>query len=329
MAVALKSRQDGLPIIVQRQSFGQFAATWLTAVRPALKPRTWLRYEQLLRIHALPAFGRVQITKLTYQDLQQRYAEMQANGSSAATVRQFHAVMHVVLRQAMKWDLVVRNVCDLVTPPRIARTERQVLSPEQARQILHEASGDSLEALYVLALTSGMRQGEILALHWKDVDLDHGTANVRLTLHRQKSGFVFAEPKSDRSRRQVALTAAARKALKEHHIRQAEARLQAGIAWQDLDLVFTTKSGAPLCGTHLLRDSFYPLLDRAGLPRMRFHDLRHSAATLLLGKGIHPKIVSEMLGHSTIAITLDLYSHVTPTMQREAAQALDSLLAGA
>ncbi|MDO8615019.1 MAG: site-specific integrase [Dehalococcoidia bacterium] len=327
LAAALKAQQDGVPLVVERQSFSQFASSWLTTVRPSLKPRTWYRYEQLLRVHALPAIGRLPLSKLAPQQLQALYAEMQANGSAPATIRQLHAVVHRALRQALRWNLVARNVADLVTAPRVPRTEMQVLSPEEARCLLEAARGDRLEALYVLALTTGMRQGEILALHWKDVDLDRGTVNVRFTLHHVRDGFVFTDPKSSRSRRQIALTEAARSALRQHRIAQAEERLRAGPAWQGQDLVFANPQGGPLDGTFLLRRRFHPLLGKAGLPKIRFHDLRHTAATLLLGQGIHAKIVSEMLGHSNIAITMDLYSHVTPTMQQEAARALDALLA--
>jgi integrase len=202
----------------------------------------------------------------------------------------------------------------------------QVLSPDESRRLMHHAEGNRLEALYVLALTTGMRQGELLGLQWTDLDLDNAALNIVRTLHQLPGGFTFTEPKTARSRRQILLTKTASAALRRHRALQAEDRLKAGPGWQDQDLVFTTGAGGPLGSSHVLRQQFYPLLDTAGLPRIRFHDLRHTAATLLLGQGIHPKIVSEMLGHSNIAITMDLYSHVTPTMQREAVEALESLL---
>jgi integrase len=231
-----------------------------------------------------------------------------------------------MLGQAAKWNLAARNVTDLVDAPRITRTEMHVLSPEEARQLLNAARGDRLEALYFLALATGMRQGEILGLHWKDVDLDGGAVHVRFTMHHMAGGFIFTEPKSSRSRRRIELANAATAALRRHRVAQAEERLKAGVGWNDQDLVFTSLSGAPIDGSNLLRKRFHPLLVKAGLQKIRFHDLRHTAATLLMGQGIHPKIVSEMLGHSNIAITMDLYSHVTPTMQKEAARALDVLL---
>lgn len=221
---------------------------------------------------------------------------------------------------------MARNVASLVTPPRIARRDMVTLSPEQARTLMEAARGDRLEALYVLALTTGMRQGELLALRWRYVELEGGMLQVRATLQRTGDGFVFAEPKTVRSRRQVVLTRAAVEALRRHRARQLEERLQVGPAWQDSDLVFTTEIGSPIEGTNLTRTSFCRLLDQAGLPRIPFHDLRHTAATLLLAQGMHPKVVADMLGHAQIAVTLDLYSHTTPAMHRQAAEALEAVL---
>lgn len=327
LAVALKARQDGLPLVAERQTVGQYLEHWLESTRPSLRPRTWLRYEQLLRLHVVPEIGKVRLVRLSPQHLQRLYAGRLEAGLSPASVVQLHAVLRRALGQATKWSLVARNVASLVTPPRIERREMATLSPEQTRTLVEAAAGDRLEALYVLAINTGMRQGELLALRWTDVDLDAGALHVRATLQRTREGFVFTEPKTTSSRRQVALTRAAVEALRRHRARQLQWRIEA-IAWEDNDLVFANEVGQPLDGTAVLRRSFYPLLERSNLPRIRFHDLRHTAATLLLGQGVHPKIVSEMLGHSQIAITLDLYSHVTPTMQRQAVEALETALSG-
>jgi integrase len=251
---------------------------------------------------------------------------MTARGAAAASIKQLHAILHKMLKQALRWSVVPRNVADLVTPPRIPKREMHVLSADEARCLLKAARDEPLEALYLLALTTGMRQGELVALCWKDVDLASGSVRVQRTMHVIDGARQFSEPKSASSRRRIELTQTAIAALSRHRARQAEARLFAGSAWQDNDLVFTNAVGEPIDATNLLRHRFYPLLAKAGLPKIRFHDLRHTAATLLMSEGIHAKIVSEMLGHSTIAITLDLYSHVTPTMQKEAARAMDGLL---
>jgi integrase len=202
------------------------------------------------------------------------------------------------------------------------------LTPEQVSVLLAAAQGDRLEALYVVAVTTGMRQGELLALRWSDVDLGVRTVRVRATLMETKSGFEFAEPKSARSRRQISLTLTASAARRRHRAGQLKQRMRLGPSWTDHDLVFASEVGGPLDGSNILRRSFHPLLRRAGLPRVRFHDLRHSAATLMLSRGVPLKIVSEILGHSQISITADTYMHVTPGMQREATAALDAVLGG-
>lgn len=215
-------------------------------------------------------------------------------------------------------------------PPRKERVEFRTLDPEEARRLLDTARGDRFEALYVLALTTGLREGELLGLHWKDVDLDRGRLQVVATMQRDRinKGFTFSEPKTDRSRRPVILTATAIAALRRHRVAQAEERLRAGPLWEDDGLVFANTVGKPVEAGNVLRRSFWPLLEKAGLPHIRFHDLRHSAATLLMSKGVHPKVVSEMLGHSKISITLDLYSHTVPAMHQEAAEAMDAIMQG-
>ncbi len=326
LRAAQKAQQEGLPVLAERQTVAQFLSGWLESAQPSLKFRTFQRYEEYVRLHALPELGRVRLARLSPQHLQRLYANRLEAGLSAMSVQHLHAVLHRALGQAARWGLVARNVADLVTPPRGARREMKTLSPEQARVLLDTAAGERLEAIYVLALTTGIRQGELLALRWRDVNLEAGTVQVRGSLQRLPEGLTVVEPKTDSSRRQVALTKAAVEALRRHRVRQAEERLLVGAAWEHNDLVFANEVGRPLEVRNLVRRSFLPLLKRAGLPRIRFHDLRHTAATLLLGQGVHPKVAAEMLGHTRISTTLDLYSHVTPTMQREATEAMDALL---
>ncbi|TAK59369.1 MAG: site-specific integrase, partial [Dehalococcoidia bacterium] len=214
----------------------------------------------------------------------------------------------------------------LVDPPRSCQPEITTLSREQARALLSAARHDRFEALYVLALTTGMRQGELLALRWRDIDLDTCCLNVRGSLQRSTLGLAIGDPKTRKSRRRIELSAAAVEALSRHQQQQERERLDQGPAWQEQGLVFANELGRPMEAGNLVRRSFRPLLRAAGLPRIRFHDLRHTAATLLMGQNVPPKVVSEMLGHSQVGITLDLYSHVTPTMQRQATAAMDALL---
>jgi integrase len=328
LAEGRRDRDKGLPIVREKQAVATFLADWLEVVRPTVKPRTWIRYRQLVSKHANPALGTIKLMKLTPQQVQGMYANKLAEGLSTTTVNHLHAVLHRAFDQAVRWGLVVRNVCDLVDAPRMAHHEMQVLTPDQAKIFLAAAQGHRLEALFVLALTTGLREGELLALKWRDLDLDldGGTLQVRGSLQRTDEGLVIGTPKTPQSRRHVGLTTAAITALRAHRTRQLEERLQLGPSWHDHDLVFANAIGRPLEASDLLQRQFYPLLQRAGLPHIRFHDLRHTAATLLLLQGIHPKVVSEMLGHSQVGITLNLYSHVLPNMQRDATAAMDRLL---
>ncbi len=219
-----------------------------------------------------------------------------------------------------------RNAAADVDSPRVLTPEMRPLSPIQTRKLLEVAKGDRFEALYVLAITTGMRQGELLGLKWEDVDLKSGVVRVRRTLTLAKGGPRLTEPKTRGSRRSIRLTSGAVDALRRHQGRQEAERATAGDKWKDWALVFSIRVGTPIRRDNLHNKSWKPLLQRAGLPDIRFHDLRHTCATLLLTKGIHPKIVSEMLGHSSIAITLDTYSHVIPGLGEAAAEAMEDAL---
>jgi integrase len=203
----------------------------------------------------------------------------------------------------------------------IRRDEVRYMDPKQAKRLLSSARGDRLEALYVLAIHTGLRQGELLGLKWKDVNFEVRTLSVKRTLSSAKNGPRFTTPKTKKSRRSVNLTAEAIEALQRHRAMQNEEKSMVGGSWEDSDLVFRSTTGTPLQRHNLVARSFKPLLDKAGLPRtFRFHDLRHTAASLLFSQGTHPKIVQELLGHATVAITLDVYSHMVPGMSAQAAR---------
>jgi integrase len=225
--------------------------------------------------------------------------------------------------------MVARNVATLVDPPALPRKAITPFNPGETQSFLQAAHGDRLEALYVLAITTGLRQGELLGLHWSDVDLEERTARVRLQLQRIRTAkgweLTFTEPKTGASRRAVKLTTMAVDALRSHRQRQLEERLRAGGRWREMDLVFASTIGTPMDPRNVYR-LYQELLERSGLPRRRFHDLRHSFASLLLLDGIHPKVVQELLGHSTITLTMDTYSHLMPALQENAAERLDALL---
>jgi integrase len=213
-----------------------------------------------------------------------------------------------------------------VDPPRVRTPEMRPLTPTEARELLQAAESNRLKALYVLAVTTGMRQGEILGLGWEDVDLEAGVVRVRRTLTLAKGGPRLTEPKTRGSRRSIRLTTSAVEALERHRERQEGEGVAKGDEWNDMGLVFCTRRGTPIRRDNLHDKYWKPLLRRSGLPDIRFHDLRHTCATLLLTKGVHPKIVSEMLGHSSIAITLDTYSHVIPGLGDAAARAMEDAL---
>jgi integrase len=292
-----------------------------------VKPRTLRRYEEYVRLHAIPALGNIQLRKLSPSDLQLLYAKKIEHGLPPRSVLHLHMALHRALRHAQRRGLVRRNVAELVDPPKPQRCEMQSLSPEQARRFLAVVRTDRLEALYVLAITTGMRQGELLGLRWRDVDLPGRSLRVTGSIQYMKGdGLRVSSPKTRSSRRQVMLSQIAIDALDRRREAQKHERAQSHDNWEERDFVFTSRNGKPLYATNIVNRSFPKLLAVAGVPRIRFHDLRHTAATLLLGQGVHPKIVSEMLGHASIGITLDLYSHATPTIQKQATAAFDRLL---
>ncbi len=327
LKVALRDQQLGAPVKVQRLTVAAFLSRWLDAsVKPSVKTKTYEGYESIVRVRVVPHIGRLVLTKLTPLDLQALYARLQTTGLSSRSVHHTHRALHRAFQQAVRWELLVCNPCDGVTPPQAKRPEMHILTQDQVALLLDATQNHPAHALYVLAVTTGMRQGELLGLRWNDVDLDAARLVVRRALQRQnKAGLVFVEPKTSRSRRTIVLSQRAVAALRRHRTRQLEQRLLVGSDWQDQDLVFCNQVGGPL-DPSWQRQTFYDALRLADLPTIRFHDLRHTAATLLLVRGVHFKVVSEMLGHATVTLTLDTYSHLVPVLHAQAAAAMDELL---
>jgi len=327
LTATLKSVQDGVPVPSDVLTVGGFLRTWLDGRTAEVRPTTWARYDSLVRLHAAPALGRLRLARLQPEHLKALYSEL-LGSMSPRSVQQLHQVLRRALEDAVHWGHVQRNVARLVKAPRPQRKEPRTWTAQVASRFLASVAEDRLYALYAVALKTGMRQGELLGLHWRDVDLDRAFLQVRHSLQWVKGkGGVLFEPKTRRSRRRVRLGQSVVDALRVHRRAQAEERLALGGAWDDHGLVFPNELGRPLEGTNLSRQ-YKRRVKRAGLPIIRFHDLRHSCATILLTQGVHPKVVSELLGHSSIVVTLDTYSHVLEDMQQSAVDAMETALGG-
>jgi integrase len=325
---ALRDVQRGLPLASEdRMTVEQYLRRWLAeTVKPAVRPSTYRSYEMLVRVHLVPELGRIALGKLMPQEVQRLLNSKLADGLSPRSVHHLHAVLRRALNQAYRWELIPRNVALLVDPPRVPSFEVRPLTPDQARLFLDAAAGNRLGALFVVALALGLRQGEVLGLSWEDIDLQARTLTVRRSLQRIDGVLRLVEPKTSRSRRMLTVPTLVVDALRAHRTRQLEERLWAGARWREYDLVFTSTIGTPLDGTNVTH-RLHILLEQAGLPRQRFHDLRHACASLLLAQGVHPRVVMETLGHSQISLTMNTYSHVMPDLKSEAAERMQAILA--
>jgi integrase len=297
---------------------------WLKdSVKDTVRRSTFAQYKSVVNRHIIPALGRLRLKSLTPAHARSLYREKLGSGLSPRTVQYVHLTLHKALKQAVMDGLIPRNVADAVKAPQAHRKEVNPMTPAEVAALLSAASGDRLEALYVTAVHTGLRRSELLGLKWADIDLDTRTLSVQRSLDKDGT---FNPPKRKNSRRTVKLTAQATEALKGHRARQIEERLRLGSLWEDRGLVFPNQAGKPMNADNLYHRDFKPLLEKAGLSGFTFHSLRHTCATLLLSKNVNSKIVSEMLGHATIAQTMDTYSHVMPGMQDVAVSAMESAL---
>lgn len=310
---------NGIPLPARSVLLSEYLADWLKAARPSLRPKTYVSYEGVVRLHITPILGHVPLERLTAAHVGALLERKQTQGLSPRTSRYVGLILRNALNKAVRWGLLSRNVAALVDLPREVHREVRVLSPPEARRLVDAARGDRLEALWLLSVSTGLRMGEVLALQWSDVDLDRRELRVTKALQRVSGrGLMLAETKTRRSRRTIVLPVAVAEALRWQRTRQELEGIDSGF-------VFTSSRGTPIDGRDLGR-SFRRLLQRADITKMRFHDLRHSCASLLLAQGISPRVVMETLGHSRIAVTMDTYAHVMPALQREAADAMDRLL---
>ena len=327
-----------------KQSVREFLDRWLSAARATTRPTTWAGYEQNVRLHIKPGLdplGKRKLTKLRPDTIQQMYANCLQSGLSPSTVTKIHIVLHRALQMAVRWDYLPRNPADLVDRPFVPKRDMKALEPGDLNKLVAvamaraqstkamsktQARADHQWAvLWALAIKTGLREGELLALQWTDIDMDNGLIGVTRNLVKAKEQRpLYGEPKSTTSRRTVSIDAEMVRMLRAHKARQSEERL-AAVDWAAFDLVFCSEIGTPLMRRNVLR-AFKLALGRAGLPDVRFHDLRHAHATLLLRAGVALKTASARLGHSGIAITADLYQHVAGDLDADAAQKVADVL---
>jgi integrase len=308
----------------------EYLDKWLATAKARLRERTHDDYSEKLKRYVRPVIGKLKLADVRPLDVQLIYTAMAERNLSPRTVRYTHTILSSALKQAVRWNMLVRNPCVGLDLPRMKHKEMQAFSPEEAGRFLATAMEDECGLVFAFALATGMRPEEYLALKWPDIDLEIRTAVVTRTLvWRKGGGWCFGEPKTTRSRRTVPFPQSIGKALKTHRSRQAETRLRLGTSYASDNLVFCTGDGKPLNLRNLTQRHFKPILKRAGLSEtFRLYDLRHTCASLLLGANEHPKVVSERLGHASITLTLDTYSHVLPSMQQAASDKLERILYG-
>jgi len=317
-----------------KTTLGEYLGKWLKDyVWPNLAPRTAESYESIVHCHLAPTLGNIPLTQLKPEHLQRYYSEKLSGGPydgrgglSRTTVSHHHTCLHRALKIALKWGLISRNPADAVTAPRPQRSEVHTMNEDDLYTFLEAAKKTPYYMLFYMALFTGMRRSELLALRWCDVDLLLCQVYVTRSLHHLRTGeIVFRAPKTAKGRRMVFLSPSAALLLQEHRDKQEVQRAMLGIPLKDDDLIFSDLEGKPLL-PDTVSHVWAKLVKRTGLDGIRFHDARHTHASLMLKQGVHPKVVQERLGHATISTTLDLYSHVTPGLQEAAAAGFDKMV---
>lgn len=316
----------GVPMAGTSWTVDTYSQHWLEIVSKSLKPKTHSGYDWIVRKYIRSSLGDVKLERLTPAHVRRLHTAVAATGVSVRTVQLTHAVLRSMLSEAVREEHITRNVASLVRAPRPEVTETKPWTPPEVTAFSARSKQHRLHALFLLGYSVGLRRGEILGLRWSDLDLDSGALHVRQTLQRLDAGrgIVVGPPKTNRSRRTIPLPRAVVDELGRHRQRQA-AELADVSKPNALGLVFTTTIGTPIEPSNLRRE-FDALIEQAGVRRIRFHDLRHTCASLLFAQGVPPRVVMDLLGHTTLSITTDLYAHVMPTALADAASAMDGLL---
>jgi len=304
----------------------EYLPQWLENSKASLRSSTAHQYGQIFRDHILPYIGAIQLKDLRLAQIERLYTDLLGSGVSVRTVRLVHAVLHVALEKAIKYGHIARNPAHGASLPRQSHSEMNILDVDLVTRFLIAAQGSPNEALYNLAIHSGMRQGELFGLKWSDLQWNYGELKIQRQVKRVTGhGWTFADPKTKKGRRTIKLGDEILKLLRAHKKRQETQKLDKGERWVENGLIFPSSVGIPLNPSNLRKD-FLKVLDRANLPKIRFHDLRHTAASLMLNNGVPPIVVSNRLGHSKPSITLDVYGHLYQEMQTNAAKIMDDLL---
>jgi len=328
----LHQLDNGTFMSPSKTTLAEYLNKWLLDyAKVNLSPRGYERYESIIRIHLIPGLGSITLTQLRPDHLQSHYTDKLKSGLSALSVRYLHTVLHKALQTAIKRGLIGRNIADGVDVPRAQRNDMQTWDEYDVDRFLEMAKSSPYYELFYLALFTGMRRGELLALRWQDIDFLFAQISVNRTLHRLQGGkygdgsYVFTQPKTEKSRRTIALSPSSILMIKKYKENRAALFAELGRSLKDSHLVFSNNEGQPLRPNTITR-AWTMLATRAGIKVIRLHDARHTHASLLLKQGIHPKIVQERLGHASIQITLDTYSHVAPGMQADAANQFEKLI---
>lgn len=319
--------ENGSYVNVSSDTFGSFIMNYMeTVAKQETRPSTYYSQLSVVKNHILPELGEVKLKNISPVHFQKFYNQKLKEKLSNNYVRKMHGIINKALNTAVHWGMLAKNPCEFVKPPRASKRDIHVWTMEQAHHFLEFMKGKRNYIVFVLAIYTGMRRGEILALRWQDCNLEEGTLSVRQTLYRTGiDQLQFRETKTKASRRVISLPTFVINCLRKHKIEQNEQKLRLGNAYKNLDLVVATPLGTPV-EPNTMNDYFQKQTKRAGLPVIRFHDLRHTHATILLRLGENPKLVSERLGHASVTITLDTYSHVLPDMQKDLAKNLGAAM---
>ena len=323
---ALLTHIDNGTLAEPKGTLEEFLNRWLEEYAvPNLSPTTSQGYKHVIFTHINTELGNVNLKNLRPEHLQKYYSIQLSKELSSTTVRHHAMILHRALEHAVKWGLLARNPADAVSPPKMRHAEMKILQQPDIEVVLAESQKTQYYALFFTALMTGMRRSELLGLRWSDVNLTLAELSVNRAMHRlQKHEVIYRTPKSEKSRRVIALSPATCKVLRDHWESQTALRKRFSMLVRDSDLVFSELDGRPYI-PHTVSQAWRRIVRRLGLKGVRFHDLRHTCASMLLQQGVHPKIVQERLGHSSISITLDLYSHVVPGLQHAAADKMDAI----